>query len=257
MHRNRNRLCKYLFLLFPLIIGHEPAFSQLCDRDISPVENESIAYRQRGNRCEGFYRSKVSAGSIDIVGAVKGSLHFKLDENEVVEISSSVIKDQPINVRAIGIPIKTYYRMDAQILPGQKLIWPIADVIYPQKLSARKIGVFGWIENEKGKAYVPVMALAKMDSIAEDRKIRLYFRTSVDVECVKWRSSDVIDGACSSLGKWNNAGESYYRTGESICITLPPSEMAELCVEVAAKEKNTAHWLKRTVRVIVKGMNED
>ncbi len=253
----RNFLYKSLLLSVIIFIGSETAYSQPCDNKIKPVDSYKIAYRNRGNRCEGFYRSKVAAKSIEIVGVVKGSFNFRLKKNEVLEISSTFIKDRPINVRAEGIPIKTYYRMDAIIAPGKILIWPIADVIYSQRLSTKKIGIYGWVVKEGEKIYVPVSVVAKMVSLHQDEKIRLYLRTSVDVESVKWRTSYVIGNACSQFGKWKNTSKPYYRTGQPIRITLLPGEKEKLCVEVAAKEKRGARWLKRSARVIVKEGIED
>ena len=251
-----NQICKFLLLLTLLFIGYETAYSQSCAPELSPVESWKLAYRNRGNRCEGFYRAKVSSGSIDIVGVVNGNFHFELSENEVIEVSTSFIQNQPINVRATGIPLKIYYRMDAQIAPDQKLNWAISDVIFSQKLSAKKIGVFGWIGEEADKTYVPVTAVAKIGSQAKDGKIRLYLRASVDIGDTHWRFSKVTDGACDPFGQWERVGKSY-RTGQPISITLAPSKTQKLCVEVAAQEKSNARWLKRSFVVVVNQIDEN
>lgn len=254
--RNRGWLYKSMFLFFFLFIfnSYDSAHSQLCDPKITAVDNYQIGYRSRGDRCEGFYHSEVGDSSIKIVGLVKGNFGFKLDRKEVVEITSSVVTNSLIHVRAVGIPIKTYYRMDAQITPSQKLVWPIGDVIYPQNLSSRKIGVFGWIGGESNKTYVPICAEANMAPAVSDARIRLFVRTSVDVEVVIWRFSKVVNGDCAKFEKWNDTDshKSLYRTGEPICITLPSNLSGELCLDIAAREKNRARWLKRSIRVIIK-----
>lgn len=244
---------KCLFFLFMVIFIPLTTYSQICDPKIKPVSIWEIAYRQRGDRCEGFYRSQVSVRDIDVVGLIKGNFSFALDKNEVVEISSPFVQDQSVNVRAMGIPIKTYYRMDAKILAGQKLIWPIADVIYPQQLSARRIGVFGWIGDEDNKIYVPLSTVSKVNpSITDDRRIRLYLRTSVNVENVKWRVSDVDNDLCSQFSEWQDTPQPSFRSGQPICITLPLRGSEQMCVEIVVQETNGAHWLRQIARVIVK-----
>lgn len=252
---NRNMKTGLILFLMIIIGYNNTAYSQPCDPRIIPLENSRIRYQKRGNRCEGFYRSDASVTKIDIMSLVKGGFLFKSDKNEIVEIFSPVVKDKPVYVRAVGIPIKTYYRMDAKISQGQKLRWPIGDLIYPQKLSSKKIGVFGWIGKEAKKIYVPVRAAAKMDSSANDGKIRLCVRAPVNVEQVKWRSSHVTNGICSSPGKWNDPDirkRSFYRTGQPIRIILPSDETGELCVEISAKKQNSARWLNRSIRVMVR-----
>jgi len=137
----------WISLLFIIIITvcYEIAYSQpSCDPDLLPADR-GIAYGPRGNRCEGFYRSRVAAPTIDVVSVIKGSFKFEWNSDEVIELISPVIRKKTINVQAVGIPVRTYYRMDAQIGPGQTLKWPVRDVIYPQRVYPDKIGVFGWI----------------------------------------------------------------------------------------------------------------
>lgn len=242
----------FLFYLL-LVVSGEPVFSQPCDDyGLKPVENYKLKYRSRRNRCEGFYTSKVSAGRMDIVGLVKGEFRFKYDKKEIVEVSSPIITNEPIFVRAVGIPIKTYYRMDAQIAPGKKLTWPIGDVIYYGKLSYKKIGVFGWIKKDNNLTYVPVSAKAKMKSVPQKTDIVLYLRASVDSEKIIWRFSDVVDGDCSKLSEWKKSTHRpYYRLGQPIPILLPKSRTGELCVEVSAKERESNRELHKIARIIV------
>lgn len=118
---NEIRLSCLLFLIMMIAVGNKTAYSQ-CDPEIIPVENQRMAYQERSNdsRCEGFYSQKVAAPALELVGAVKGDFRFKSDRNEVLELSSPVVRDETVYVQAVGIPIKTYYRMDARILPGKK-----------------------------------------------------------------------------------------------------------------------------------------
>ncbi len=248
-----NTLILSLMVLFFALISSDAANAQDCAPELQPVDNWKIKYKMRGSRCEGFYRSNVSSRSLEIVGLTIGKFRFKLDKREVIEVSSPVVKNRPVFVRAVGIPIKSYYRMDAKIDPGEFLNWPIRDVIEPQKLSFRKIGVYGWFEDKEERIYAPVRTSAKFVKEDLDNIIRMYLRASVDVESVKWRWVDGLNDLPSTLIKWNNAPRSSYRIGKPILIQLPRGKTGNLFVETAARESESGEWLKQTFRMITVG----
>lgn len=252
--KSQKNICTVVFLLLSLF--YQPAYSQPCDPNIKePVKNWKLRYRERGNRCEGFYKSTVSAPMIEVVGTTEGQFQFKLEKNEVLEVSSPIVRDQIVNVRAVGIPDKTYYRMDAQIEPEQTLTWPVAEVLYLEQLSYKKIGVFGWIEEETETIYIPLTITPTKIPGANDGNIRLYLRTSVNVKNVQWRAADATDGICPDLTQidWDKAPQAKYQEGTPIEITLPSSATGQLCVEVAARDQKTTKWLKKkNIRVIVR-----
>jgi len=148
--------------------------AQECDSGLLriPIGNKSLQYRERGNRCEGFY-AKTMEARWEIVGVMLGDFDFVLDEAEIIEVSSPIVTDQPVHVRAVGIPSKTYYRMDAQLEPEETLFWPVADVLNLKQLSANDIGIFGWIRTESKKVYVPVAASSKMTPVQNNKEIRV------------------------------------------------------------------------------------
>ncbi len=241
---------KVFFLCFLILGMAQLGYSQPCDSELTPVENSEIQYKYRRNRCEGFYSSKVSSGSIEVVGVIKGEFHFNLEKNEIVNIFSPFVRKQTVRVRAVGIPLKTYYRMDAEIAPGAAFSLPVGEILYPQKLSDEKIGIFGWIDQGTDKIYVPLASSAKLGKNPTNDKIMLYLRTSTDVENLKWRTATMTNGVCSTPGDWNDTQKPSYRSGQPISIALP--EAKGLCVEAAAKEKNSALWLKRNIRVLLR-----
>lgn len=238
-------------VLLAVMFQSQPVHAQGCDAQLKPVENKAMQYRVRGNRCEGFYQSTVSAPYMDVVGVIDGKFRFESSADETLTISASLNKNQPIAVRAVGIPLKTYYRMDARLAPEQTFVWPVKDVLYPNKLSSKDIGIFGWMENGQEKLYVPVAALSTLNPPEQDGKIRLYLRSSVDVRSVQWRAADLVNGSCGEMSAYNKLPKSLYRTGEAIEIVLPASAAGALCVEVAAQDPNSSEWLKRLARVMV------
>lgn len=238
MKRNVKCLFAVLFVLFMLC--NSTHAQPPCDPAILPEDIPGLAYGPRGNRCEGFYRSKVTAKIIDVVGLVRGTFDFEWNEKEVIRLVSSFKGKTPISVRAVGIPSKTYYRMDAKIGHGETLIWPLDDVIFPKKLHPDKIGVYGWAKNGTETIYMPV---AKIGETAKE--INLCLRSSVDTDKLQWRISEIVQGKYATSGKWQSQDKAF-RAGEPIRIRLDAGKGEGLYVEVAAKESGRTEWKLRS-----------
>ncbi|MCP4402325.1 MAG: hypothetical protein GY801_34095 [bacterium] len=245
----------YAMICFLLSISYQTAYSQSCDPKLTPDKNFTLKYRGRGNRCEGLYRTGISAPAIEVVGATEGKFQFELKQDEVLEISSSISRGQTIHVRAMGIPDKLYYRMDTELKPGQTLQWPVAEVLYLEQFSYKEIGVFGWVGAETEKIYIPVVVATTVGPVANDVKIRLYLRTSVNVKNMQWRAADAIDGGCPDLTQieYTKAPKIEYSEGTPIEIILPPGTTGQVRVEAAARDQKTMKWLKKkNIRVVVR-----
>jgi len=216
-----------------------------------------VQYRERGNRCEGFYRAKVASETIEIVGVTEGKFLFTPDIDTVIEVSSPIVTDQAAHVCAVGIPLRAYYRMDAVIEPGQTLNWPLGDVIYPAGFLAGEIGLFGWI-GETERIYLPVLAVMPGNPVPVESVIQLCLRTSANVEFVQWRFAEIENGSRSELSGWIDAEPSTYLAGKPISIILPSSKTGKLYVEVAARDKKRPdRWLQKALRVIVTSADTD
>ena len=50
----------------------------------------------------------------------------------------------PIHVRAVGIPDRLYYEMDADMSAGRALVWPIKEVVIPELIAPNDIGVYAF-----------------------------------------------------------------------------------------------------------------
>ena len=244
-------LCRIAACL--LLLMAQAAFAQECDPSLQPSADKSVQYRPRKGRCEGLYESFAKArgvSGLEVVGLTVGAFQFELDKKEVIEISSPIVTDEPVNVRSVGIPLKTYFRLDAQLEPGQTLKWPVGDVLLPARLYAAQIGVYGWLGNNREEVYVPVSAVGQSIGASNDRAIRLVLRASDDVERVQWRYAEAVDGSCEALpSAYLKLPQASYFSGQPIIIDVPSSGSRELCVDVAAS--SPSGWLKRLVRVRV------
>lgn len=229
------------------------ALAQQCYKNLRPVENSLVKYKERNNRCEGFYRSDISTGEINVVGAIVGMLNFEMDKNEVIKISSPIVRNRPINIRAVGIPLKTYYRMDAILKAKDILEWPIKDVIYLKKLQYKKIGIFGWIgDDTPSKKYIPVKAVANLAIVSKKDDLSIVFRSSEKISSVKWRQRNIINGIRMKMGEWVDMANAVYESGEAISISVTNIHAEEIIVEIAGWDIENSKWLKKKVNVIVK-----
>lgn len=237
-----------------ILLMAQAALAQECDPSLQPSADKSVQYRPRKGRCEGLYEAFAKGrglSGLEVVGLTVGVFQFELDKKEVIEISSPIVTDEPVNVRSVGIPLRTYFRLDAQLEPGKTLLWPVADVLLSAQLYAAQIGVYGWLgKDNREEVLVPVSAFGQSVGAAKDSTIRLLLRASDDVDRVQWRSAEAVDGACETLpSEYVRLPQSSFFSGQPITIDLPSNGSRELCVDVAAS--SSSGWLKRLVRVRV------
>src|SRR5215831_3793702 len=191
-----------------------------CDA-VRPLPGSSSSYQPRENRCEGLYVADVGVRSIDIVSLTYGSLAFNLQDKLPLHVAAQG-QTQPLYIRAVAIPPRTYYRMDAVVRPGAVLLWPITDVLLPENLTDSRLGIFGWKGTESSKTFVPVRVVTdKSPSPAPgSQPILLSIQASFDAETIKWRSARFSPGACLAFDKWQDATSHLVPAGSPLQINL-------------------------------------
>jgi hypothetical protein len=163
------------------------SFSQPCDLSLKINKSTPYHCQKMNDRCEGFYQAPVSSVTrIDLIGATKGKFFYNMDSTEVVRISSPLTGGKTIRVRAQAIPVKTYYRMDAVIHPGETVQWHMKDVLLPNNLTPDKIRILGWYESNDQKVYVPVKTEAKKSSVQNNDIIYITFRPTVKIKNIQY-----------------------------------------------------------------------
>jgi hypothetical protein len=258
MNAWRNYLFAYVvrclngaFLVFALTIPSVQAAS--CDPVLAPFPGSDLGYASHGNRCEGFYVANVSSESLEVVSVLQGTLLFDWKPDVVLQVSAPNFTQGTVNVRAVAIPLKTYYRMDGTVSPEQSMQWPIEDVVFPGKLTAQRLGVYGWVGSENDKTFVPLRVTQKegSKSVPSQENTYLILRSSVDVDTVLWRYSTVQRNRCSKFGEWQEQNAAPVNAGWPVTITLPKLSVkkGDLCLEIAAKEKDNDEWLKLRMRI--------
>ena len=216
---------------------------------LHPLPDSSYQYKDRGNRCEGFYVADVGVNTLELVSFQLGQMNDKFKSGERLQISVPG-QTQAVRVRAAAVPMRTYYRMDALLLPGATLIWPVDDVLIPAHLNPERLGVFAWKGDEANKVLLPVRIVSTASGIgkARDAVPSLTFRPSFDIVKIKWRSSPVSAGHCSAAGPWRDLPSGQVVAGQCVKLSLVGLR-GEYCIEVAAQGKISNDWYTSRIPV--------
>lgn len=236
----------FVFLACWFIRGDLSAQELKCD-SVRPVLGSSSAYKNRGNRCEGLYVADVGSRSIDIVSFTSGSIRYDLNAKSPLKLS--VVGRSPlVNVRAVAITPKTYYRMDTFLQPGKTLIWPVTDVLLPEHLTDNRIGIFGWTGTEEGKTFVPVDVKSGAAPPASDH-VMLVAQTSFDADAIKWRWARTQGKACQTFGGWEDAISHQTTANSPIKVDFKRLPVGVDCVELVARSHVSNDWVTLKFRV--------
>lgn len=217
-----------------------------CD-GLVQLRGSKSGYQDRGNRCEGLYVSNVGSRSLAAMSFTLGRLKFDLTSPNPLEVSAPG-QTQPVNVRAVAIPLKTYYRMDAPLAPHATLLWPLKDVLAPEGLTDSRIGIFGWRGTEGKETLVPLRLTVKGASAAPQTPT-LIIQASFDTQKVKWRWGPSHDGQCSELGAWQDAIQHPVSAGWPITIELAKLPAGTHCLEAVAQSGSSTEWSPLKLRI--------
>ena len=217
---------------------------QGCDQ-LQPLPG-SFEYKDRGNRCEGFYVANVGIRTIDLISLIRGAIKYSLQPSVVLRVST-IPQSLPVHIRAVAIPPRTYYRMDATINGDAFLDWPVRDVLAPQNLTSDRIGIFAWTGNEDHRLFLPVRVVAT-GSPSDAPDTYLFIRPSFDVDAIKWRTASVQSRACAAFGAWKDASRTQILAGQPVKIALTGLS-GQQCVQVAAQSGSSNDWSSLSIRV--------
>jgi len=211
-----------------------------CDQHLKPIPDRT-GYMQRSGRCEGLYVSPVSAPTLELISLLRGKLEYDLDTDKQLEVTPPKVPPTapgPLYIRAVARPLKTYYRMDATIALGDRLIWPLLDVLEPLRLDASRIGLYAWLQTDTGKLFVP-LRVALQRAAPSVGPIETVIRSTVDVEALLWR----VAGNQETVSAWQQAGVNI-AAGQPVSLDVPEGPQAILHLEVAAKALHQDIWAK-------------
>jgi hypothetical protein len=209
-------------------------------KDLPPLKDSQSGYQKRGDRCEGLYVANVGAHSLAAMSFSLGKIRFELDPAVRLQVSAPG-QTQPINVRAVAIPPKTYYRMDAALPAGATMVWPVRDVLLKASLGESRIGIFGWKGPETAKTLVPVRVVTQ-GTAANPAAPLLTIEATFDAQQVKWRWAPARDDSCQAFGPWQNAIQHPVTASWPIAIKLDQLPAGVHCLETAAQSGGSSTW---------------
>jgi hypothetical protein len=197
-----------------------------------------------------MYEADYGAKSIALVAFTLGPINYTLRAGTIVELTVPK-QSVDVHVRAIAKPANVAYEMDAVLAPGSTLAWPVDDVLLPENLIDKQVGVFAWKSENAKKVYVPVRAAASGSAPSPNSKPIIVLRPSFDAQVVKWRWAAVTMSGCSVPGSWSDANPTQVDAGQTTVITLPQTP-GLFCIDVAAQCSGT-DWAPLSLRVEVPG----
>jgi hypothetical protein len=235
-----------LAFLFGALAWNLQAQAPPC-QSVKTLAGSPTAYRNRGNRCEGLYEADVASNNLELISLTQGDIHYELTPGTTLHVSASP-RAGALHVRAVAKPPKTYYRMDADLMSGSVLTWPVEDVLLPAGLGENRIGVFAWTGPAEAKTFIPVVVQGELGAQRPQKEVFLSIRPSFDTEAFKWRTASFSDDTCASFGAWRDASRTPINAGQSVKINLGLLAVAE-CVEVAANSQSSNDWTTMRIRV--------
>ncbi len=198
------------FLLLALsCAGHA---ASPCDPDLIPA-GEPNQYRPRSpGLCEGLYASRVAAPPIELVSFTRGSIPAAASRLDLsVPVPAGLAS---VRLRGTGIPNGLYYRLDAEISPGQVLRWSAGGVLGPLGIQLVDIGLFAFADDATG---TPVYYPVDIESTVSEPSVSVAeFRTADLADDLRWRFVP-NNGANSSIS-WHDADSD----NDRLKVALPP-----------------------------------
>ncbi len=216
-----------------------------CEK-LTPVKNPT-GYRERepGVRCEGFYVAKVSRSrQLTLVGLTRGRLEFGERDSLTIE---SPLPNLKVRVRGVGIPAKTYYRLDGVIPPGKNFVWPLSEIVKRKHLRADDIGLIGFHGSRGGDEtiYVPL-------DVGGGRQTILRIIGAERFASVSWRMAFWQGNYCAAMPeKWRKLDPPRFKD-EPVEIPLGQDISRNLCVEVAAQPMEGDDWRMASWKIQVR-----
>jgi len=144
-----------------------------CDSGLPIDKTNPLSYQNRGERCEGLYIRQVVGEPLKIAGFAVCFDSLDVTRDSSFSVKWPKVNGEIVQLRAISLRPKTYYRMDsARPTNSDQFNWP-TDVLKAVKLSAKDIGVSGWVEGPtlKGRQvpmYVPLCITENFQQAAAD-----------------------------------------------------------------------------------------
>jgi hypothetical protein len=121
-----------------------------CDQDLNPAATNPLAYRLRGDRCEGVYIQDVGATTLRLVSFTESYEEFDASLASPLLLEWTPPQNATVHLRAQSVRTRLYYRMDSDRSAGSaSFSWP-GDVLAALQLRKTELGVLAWTTRRVG-----------------------------------------------------------------------------------------------------------
>lgn len=249
MRRKLRAMSMFQILPYVLVSFCSYAQDHPCE-PLKPVTGSALQYKIRGTRCEGLYEADYGSRSLALVSFTFGPLVFPLQDGTKLEVTSPA-QDAAVHVRAVPKPPNIPYEMDATLPAGSSLEWPVNDVLLPEGLNAKQLGVFGWKGDIAHQVFVPLRVTVAGKASSGNSGLVLAIRASFDVQALKWRLASLTNQVCQIPGAWRDATEGPVDAGLPVNILLP-NRVGQHCLDLAAQGSDS-QWVPLSLRLDIPG----
>lgn len=231
------------------------------DKDVlQNAVKSSAGYQKRtkDDRYEGLYSLQVGAPLLDVISVTLGEISYELADDKKLFIKAS--KTQPykvIGVSGSSFGLSKNYRLDAVVnSDGQKVI-PIKEVLSPNSIYPKSLGVFGYIgQPQYPTMYVPVRVSDK-PAAGATRDIRILLLPGATVDKFTWQFARSQQGQCAAFTKGDppQGGNARFPAQKPIAVTLDAAAGLqpgdEVCINISYKVVGDTDWRTKSLKVLV------
>lgn len=198
-----------------------------CDPALEHESQSPMAYRQRGDRCEGLYAQQVSALRLDIRSFVRSFAAFDPDKDAELTLAWQAPPGavQDVRLRAFSLKPRQYFRMDTAVPAARGFYrWP-SDVLAAVPLGRDDLGILAWLEMpgpaDKNRAvYLPLRAGAPAAAPSEEGyEVTLVPSARLREVRVTLRRTDSHGEVLATLRRDEELGYGYYASEKPTVLT--------------------------------------
>ncbi|MEJ7737669.1 MAG: hypothetical protein WKF97_09605 [Chitinophagaceae bacterium] len=216
-----------------------------CDPSLTLITENALAYRDRGDRCEGIYIKQVSSTPLLVASFNEHFDEYDVNSGKALKIEwDRPPNNKAIHVRTQSIKYGLHYRMDTYRPSGQTAyMWP-SDILASMKILKKDIGVVGitqlLIGQKQRDVYLP-LRISKEGKVPRTGKYTLLLLPGVELSEIYITVASVgTDGRPAKFfSKGKELGYGYYPAERSVEIPISAPKDTRICyLEIGAKKKS-------------------
>lgn len=227
-------MTRHLLLSLGLLLAGDwlagsAAAQSFCDPTLLDGSESPLAYRQRGDRCEGIYAQPVGKLNLEIRSFMAAFEAFDPATAPELTVRWSLppgAGDRKVHLRALSVKPRTYYRMDTTVAATEGVYhWP-GELLAALGLTREDLGVVGWMENVAGasaarEVYLPLRIGDSAGAPADGGyQVSLVPSTRLEEVVLTLAKLDEAGRAVATLRRQEALGYGYYPSNLPTTFTL-------------------------------------